>query len=144
MDFSYKKLISGDVSIFFKHHEGGNRIAIILVYIDDMAIFGSLADIKDMKEFIGSRYKFTDLREISHFLGLHMTRNRSKKTLFIDQTHYVQNILNHLDMTTCWPTYTPLTPGTKLVANWDKTSDSSLTTQYQKLIGSLMYAMLGT
>ena len=53
-DFGYKKLFSGDVSIFFKHHEGGDRITIILVYVDDMAIFGSLADIKDLKEFIGS------------------------------------------------------------------------------------------
>ena len=60
-DFGYKKLTSGDVSIFFKHHEGGDRITIILVYVDDMAIFGSLTDIRDMMKFIGSRYKFTDL-----------------------------------------------------------------------------------
>lgn len=142
--FGYRKLLSGDVSIFFKHHDGGNHITIILVYVDDMAIFGTLEDIQATKKFIGSRYKYTDLGEIEHFLGLHITRNRSKKTISVDQTHYVQRILNRFEMKTCRPTYTPFAPDTILTANPEKGSDSLLTSRYQQLVGSLMYAMLGT
>ena len=93
-DYGYKKLVSCDASIFFKHHDRGGRITIILVYVDDIAIFGSLTDMEDVKEFISSQYKYTDLGEIEHFLGLHITHDRSKKTLSIDQSHYIQHMLN--------------------------------------------------
>ena len=33
---------------------GRDQITIILVYVNDIAIFDSLMDIKDVKEFIGS------------------------------------------------------------------------------------------
>ena len=141
--FGFGKLISGDVSIFSKHDEEGD-ITIILVYVDDMAIFGSCKQIQAVKEFIGSRYKYTDLGEIKQFLGLHITRDRSKRTLTIDQTQYIQRILTRFDMTTCRPVCTPLDPNTTLVANPEKESDSRLTSRYQQIIGSLMYAMLGT
>ena len=100
-EFGYEKLLSGDVSIFVKHHDGGDQVTIILVYVDDMAIFGSLPHIQDTKKFMNSRYKYTDLGKIDHFLGLHITRDCSKKTLSIDQSHYIHSILSHFDMTTC-------------------------------------------
>ena len=109
-----------------------------------MAIFGSREHVQATKDFIGSKYKYTDLGEIKHFLGLHITRDRSKRTFTIDQTQYIQRIIAHFDMMTCRPVYTPLDPNTVLVANPEKKSDSSLTVCYQQLIGSLMYAMLGT
>ena len=99
-DFGYKKLISGDVSIFFKHHDNGEQITIILVYVDDMAIFGSSEHIQATKNYIGSRYKYTDLREIKNFLGLHITRDRLKKTISLDQSQYIQRILDRFEMTT--------------------------------------------
>lgn len=141
--FGFGKLISGDVSIFFKHNEGG-EITIILVYVDDMAIFSSREHVQATKDFIGSKYKYTDLGEIKHFLGLHITHDHSKRTLTINQTQYIQRIIAHFDMMTCRPVYTPLDPNMVLVANPEKKSDSSLTVCYQQLIGSLMYAMLGT
>ena len=139
--FGFEKLISSDISIFFKHNEEG-QITIILVYVDDMAIFGLREHVQATKDFIGSRYKYTDLGEIKHFLGLNITRDRSKRILTIDQTQYIQRMLTRFDMTMCRPVHTPLDPNTILVANREKESDSLLTTRYQQLIGSLMYAML--
>ena len=90
-NFSYKKLISGVVSIFFKSHDG-RQITIILVHVNNMAIFGSLDHIQDdFKHLIGSIYKHTDVGEIKQF-GLHIIHDCSKQTLSIDQTHYVQHI----------------------------------------------------
>lgn len=99
---------------------GRDQITIILVYVNDIAIFDSLMDIKDVKEFIGSWYRYTDLGEIKHFLSLHIIRDHSKKTLSVDQSHYVQHIINQFDMTMCHLTYTPLNCNTKLVANCKK------------------------
>ena len=143
-EFGYKKLISGDVSIFFKHQDNGEGITIILVYVDDMAIFGSSEHIQSTKDLIGSQYKYTDLGKIENFLGLHITQDRSRKTMSIDQSQYIQRVLNRFEMTTARPTYTPLPSDTVLTANPEKGADASLTSRYQQLVGSLMYAMLGT
>ena len=81
-----RKNISSDVSIFIKCHKGGDPL-IMLVYVDNIALFGTLDDIQAFKTQIAMCYKVTDLGEASHFLGLHITRNRSKKTITIDQAH---------------------------------------------------------
>ena len=143
-DFGYQKLISSDVSIFIKHHNEENQITIILVYVDDMALFGSLKNVKETKTFIGSRYQYTDMGEIEHFLGLHIVCDRSKRTISVDQTCYIPRILKHFNILTYRPTYTPFATDTVLTANPEKRSDASLTTRYQQIVGSLMYAMLGT
>ena len=72
-----QKLISGDASIFIKHHNGGDPL-IALVYVDDITLFGILDAIQDLKCTIATRYKVTDLGEIRQFLGLHITHDREK------------------------------------------------------------------
>lgn len=52
-NFGFEKLISGDVSIFLKNHNEENQLTIILVYVEDMAIFGSLKNVQTAKELIG-------------------------------------------------------------------------------------------
>lgn len=82
-ELGFQKNIASDVSIFIKRHDGGDPL-IILVYVDDIAIFGTSEDIKSFKAQIAARYMVTDLGEVSQFLGLHITRDRLKKTLTID------------------------------------------------------------
>ena len=139
----FQKLISGDASIFIKRHDGGDPL-IALVYVDDIALFGILDAIRDLKRAIATHYKVTDLGEIRQFLGLHITRDRSKKTLTISQSHYIERMLTRFNMSSCQPNYTPFAKGTLLVANIEKDSDASLTSRYQQIVGSLMYAMLGS
>jgi len=70
VDARFQELIVVNISIFFMHHDGGD-ITIILVYVDDMAIFCStLALIKSFKQLIALKYKYTDLGELKQFLGL--------------------------------------------------------------------------
>ena len=76
-------------------------MTIALVYVHNIAIFGLLSDIMDTKDFISSCYKSTDLGEIKLFLGLHITCDRSKKTLSIDQKHYIQTVTMCFNMTQC-------------------------------------------
>ena len=139
----FQKNISSDVSIFIKRHNRGSPL-IILVYVDDIALFGALDDIQAFKSQIAMRYKITDLGEVNQFLGLHITRNRLKKTLTIDQSHYIRKTLMRFGRSHYSPAYAPFAAGTKLKANSDKESNSSLTSRYQQIVGSLMYAMLGS
>ena len=125
----FKKNISSDVSIFIKRHDGGDLL-IILVYIDNIALFGALDDIQAFKMQIAMHYKITDLGEVNQFLELHITHDRLKKTLTVDHSHYIQKMLTCFDMSQCSPVYTSFAAGMKLEANLDKDSNSSLTSGY--------------
>lgn len=143
LEFGFGELLSGDVSIFFMRLDGGDTL-IILVYVDDMALFGSLPAIKHFKDLIGTRYKYTDMGEIEQFLGLHIHRDRTKKTITINQLRYIRTVIERFDMDNCRPSLTPMVHGTKLIANPSPNSDSQRTSRYQSMVGSLMYAMLGS
>jgi hypothetical protein len=112
--------------------------------VDDILVFGSLQHVKDFKAAMASRYTVTDLGEARQFLGLHIIRDRSKKTVSISQAHYIERMLHRFDMAECRPAYTPLAAGTTLTASDTDDADSQLTSRYQQIIGSLMYAMLGS
>ena len=51
-ELSFHKLALGDTSIFVKCHNGGDIesiLLILLIYVDDIAIFGTLTDINVFK-----------------------------------------------------------------------------------------------
>ena len=86
----------------------------MLVYIDDITLFGTLDDIQAFKMQITMCYKVTDLGEVSHFLGLHNTCDHSKKPLSFtrcitsreclhDLTCHTatHNTYHHADTTSC-------------------------------------------
>ena len=82
--------------------------------------------------------------EISQYLGLHITRDRKNKTFAIDQSHYIEKMLERYELEMAHPKKTPLATSTKLVASESPQADSSLQRRYQSIVGSLMYAMLGS
>ena len=134
-DFVFQKTISRDTSTFLECHDRGDPL-ILLVYVDDIALFGTLEDISAFKTRIATCYKITDFGEINQFLGLRITRDHSKKTLSISQSHYVHLTLKRFDMTHCTPAATPFAPGTKLNANPDEFPNPKLRMQYQQIVGS--------
>ena len=87
-ELGFQKNVSGDASIFIKCHNRKDPL-FILVYVDDIAIFGLLDQVQELKAKIASHYKVTDLGDIRQFLGLHIIRDRSKRTVTIDQSHYI-------------------------------------------------------
>ena len=128
-ELGFQKNITSDVSIFIKCHNGGDPL-IILVYVDDITIFGVLEDIKSFKTHSATCYKVTNLGEASQFLGLCIACNHLKKILTIDQSHCIQRMLIHFNMLQCQLVYTPFAAGTKLISNIDPDSESSLTSRY--------------
>ncbi|SOV03679.1 uncharacterized protein UDID_19115 [Ustilago sp. UG-2017a] len=55
-------------------------------------------DIKHIKEEIGQRWRMEDGGNVPHFLGIKITRDREAKTMDLEQTSYVKQLLDeHLD-----------------------------------------------
>src|SRR5882762_8478461 len=144
LDMGFSQL-SADTSVYVcRQHRG---ITILMVYVDDIQIMGnSTAHIISVKQELGKRFDLTDLGELGYFLGIRVTRDHKHRTLELDQSKYIQDILIHFKMIDVTPTFTPLAAGTQLIKSTHPVEDNDLSyiTQYQSLVGSLMYAMLGT
>ncbi len=144
LSFSFHKLLFGDVFIFFNCHNGGDQIMIILIYVNDIAIFGTLTHIQEVKNQIGTWYKYINLSEINQFLGLRILCNRLKCCISVNQHHYIKMILTHFDISSNCSASTPFAAGTKLIKNPSQVINTSRRVLFQSMVGSLMYAMLST
>jgi hypothetical protein len=125
-------------------HRGKNII--LLVYVDDISIAArSMKDINWFKDEFKKLFKVKDLGEIDKILGIKITRDRQNRTLRMDQSHYLADVLNRLHMSAekHAPTelpmngYDPLRPAGP---NDERISQKD----YQHAIGSIMYAAIHT
>ncbi|CAI7896794.1 unnamed protein product [Closterium sp. NIES-54] len=127
-----------DVSLFIRsspHH------FFILVYVDDIILLSnSKADMEQMKLSLQQRLKCKNLGDLTHYLGMAITRNRPARTITLSQSHYIGQVLEKFEMAQAKPVSTPLPFGHQLAS---PTSPSS-SHPYAELVGSLMYAMTCT
>ena len=86
----------------------------------------------------------TDLGPVQQFLGIQIERNRQKRTLRIHQRPYIESILKRFQMDNCNSVSTPMEANLQLIASHDYNATSTERLDYQRAIGSIMYAMLGT
>ena len=84
----------------------------------------------------------TDLGPVQHFLGLRIQRNRTKRQILIHQTKYVDDTLLLFGLQSCNPVAIPLEPSMQLPQM--DTSETDIKKLYQRMVGKLMYAMIGT
>ena len=84
-----------------------------------------------------------DLGEAKEYLGMHITHDCKKWTLTLDQCVYAEKVLKQFGMQNAKPAWTLLPLGYN-----PKISEIEATlvlcSQYQSVIGSLLYIMLGT
>ena len=82
-----------------------------------------------------------DLGEPQEFLGMRI--QRSGRKILLDQTSYLQKVLRCFDMHNAKSASTPLPAGYQPLTNQEPV-DAGLRSQFQSVIGSLLYLMLGT
>ncbi|SOV03491.1 uncharacterized protein UDID_18685 [Ustilago sp. UG-2017a] len=77
----------------------GDNFAIVVIYVDDTLIIApTLGTVKHIKEEIGQRWRMEDGGNVSHFLRIKITRDQEAKTMDLEQTSYVKQLLDeHLD-----------------------------------------------
>ena len=83
------KTLVADQSIFRKED------IIICAYIDDLLVFGpNLSEIQALKSEITKIVDLTDLGNISFFLEIQITRNYTKRAIYINQTKFTKELIN--------------------------------------------------
>jgi hypothetical protein len=83
--------------------------AMIGVYVDDLPLAcNNPTWVSKFKSTLGSRFKTTDFGELQHIMGMHITRDRTARTIFINQSQYLANVLDKHGMTDCSPSALPM------------------------------------
>jgi Reverse transcriptase (RNA-dependent DNA polymerase) len=118
------------------------EIIIAIVYVDDAMFFGkNKAQVDSKKKLFMDKWKCRDLGEVKEFLRMRITQKG--KDIHLDQRDYLDKVLEHFSMTNAKSVPTPLPSNLVPQANKGKVSPELLR-QYQSIIGSLLYLMIGT
>lgn len=112
----------------------------IMLYVDDIVLTGTDDDtLQHLIENLKTEFQLRNLGHISHFLGIKI--QRTNQGLFLNQSPYLADILQHASMYKCKPVSTPIA----LLRSAFKTEDSSTNFSshlYHVLVGSLQYLTL--
>ena len=122
----------------------GEELVLLVVHVDDIVVASnSLEALQEFKEAIMHTFEMTDLGDLSYYLGIKVERDRGSKVIRMSQAHYVMEVLERFGMTECKPTTTPMDTKTRLLPH-DGVASAEEVKEYQRVVGSLMYAMVAT
>ena len=144
LDQSIQKLgfkrLYADAGLFVCRHVDGTLL-VMIAYVDDILFIGpNKSFIASKKAMFMELWECRDLGDCKEFLHMRIERRDGK--IYLDQTIYLQKVLQRFGMTNaCYAT--PLPAGYKPLENTEP-ADSNLRSKFQSVIGSLLYIMLGT
>ena len=123
------------------------HIVIVATHVDDCACFTSGTELMvGLKKQISAQYNIVDLGAIRFMLGFEFRRNREAKTINMSQEAYIATMLERFDMKDAKPVAMPLNPGDNMFVSPVDDEERQLMKRkpYSKLVGSLMYAAIGS
>ena len=127
-----------DACLFVRDNESGKLF--LVVWVDDIIVAGTDKLVNKIKETMKSKFKMTDLGNISYFLGIQF--EQSSGVITMSQEHYLQNVLKRYDMDTCKPRQTPCETNLDIYKSGDDdTTPHDDIRKYREIVGSLVYAM---
>ncbi|CAI7776828.1 unnamed protein product [Closterium sp. NIES-53] len=119
----------------------GSTPFFVLVYVDDL-VFATpdRADLAEVKSELQKRHTCIDLRELQHYLGLQITRDRATRTIKLTQSHMVQQVLRRFEFQFSTTQPTPLAVDHTLTGPFPNENFES-SGPYAELVGCLMFPM---
>ena len=88
-----------DHTLYIKH-SGDGKIAILIVYIDNIILIGSDEEkIARLKRSFSIGFEIKNLGSLQHFLG--MVATKTKNWIFISQRKHVLGLLEETGMSRC-------------------------------------------
>jgi hypothetical protein len=80
-------------------------------YVDDLPLAcDNTTWVTQFKSTLGNRFKPKDHGELTHILGMHITRDRQARALSINRSQYMVDILDKHGMAGCSPSALPMGP----------------------------------
>ncbi|KAG8087751.1 hypothetical protein GUJ93_ZPchr0010g8326 [Zizania palustris] len=128
-----------DSSLFILHQP---TVSIyMLVYVDDIIIASSNADVSDkLLQQLSSEFAVKDLGQLHYFLGIEASYHDDGVVL--TQGKYVQDLLRRTNMQLCKPSDTPMCSTEKLSRELGKALEDQEVFLYRSTVGALQYLTL--
>ena len=122
--------------------KGPDAKKVLHFYVDDALFFGkNQRAIKKVKKTFMDIWECWDLSEAKEFL--HMRIKCEGHKIYLDQTAYLTKVIECFGMSNARVATTPLLDGYNPTES-KSTCSNKFWTEYQSIIGSLLYIMLGT
>lgn len=123
------------------HHTNGRMI---ILWVDDiLAIAPTLSGVEATKVILEQNYQLRDMGDLSDYLGLQITRDRSRGLLFVNQEKYMHKFFHKFYLTECLPASLS-TPSTEALMPSFVIATFEEQFLYQAMIGSLMCLTIWT
>lgn len=118
----------------------------VLLYVDDILQFGNCnTEVRRLKEVLSKSFKMKDMGKITKYLGMNIEQDLEKGITKISQTEYLKNILEIYGMSECKPLSLPIDKNFKFdTLKRTKSESKEIENECRKLIGCLMYAIMGS
>src|SRR5271156_5078165 len=105
----------------------GDEHTVIAVATDDMAVTSKRpADILKLKVDIRKHWEITDHGPINWFLGFKIKRDQKARTISINQSAYIQRVIEKFNLTNTKSISTPIEPGNQFSTDQCPTSVNQL------------------
>lgn len=142
-EFGFERT-KADYCVYTRRREG--KLAIITVWVDDLLLLTEGTDeMKGLKENLKAKFEVSDMGEPKLLIGFEVTRDRENRTVTIGQKNYVAKVLRQYQMDNANPVAMPLDPNIILTRHeGEPEAPISPLTNYAAIVGSLMYAAVGT
>ncbi|XP_042491616.1 uncharacterized mitochondrial protein AtMg00810-like [Macadamia integrifolia] len=89
---------NADHTLFIKRF--GEKIAIIIVYVDDTIITGDdLKEISHLERYLSEEFEIKDLEQLRYFLGIEVAK--SSHEIYLSHQKYVIELLSEIDILGC-------------------------------------------
>jgi len=137
-----------DPCLFWRRSRTDQTILLFL-FVDDMQVAFDRDDEAEWDEAhakLKDRFNITDLGESKFMLGMRITRDRSARTIRLDQELYVTKALEKFGLAKCTPSRTPGVSH-EPVEDDDRTKEMDRPTDlklFQEKVGTLLYAAIST
>ena len=118
------------------------KTIVVIVYVDDVLFLGENKNIvHSLKQRFMKIWECRDLGDTQEFLRMRIVK--SKGRILVDQKTYLQKVLQCFNLLNAKMAPTPLPEGYQPQPN-KSPPNPELRVQFQQVIGSLLYIMLGT
>ncbi|GBE80141.1 hypothetical protein SCP_0213440 [Sparassis crispa] len=142
-ELGYKRL-EADPCVYLREQKG--EVQIITVWVDDLLLFTNSPKLmEELKHDLQDLFEVMDLGEPQKIIGIEIERDREVGKIQISQQHYIKSILKRYQLENANAVGMPLDLNVAFTAEDENEEvDDHLAGGYASMVGSLMYAAVGT
>ena len=127
-----------DAETMFKKQKDDSFVIASIFVDDSLNATNDSTLYREFRKKFEKRFKVKSCDHIDLFLGIRVVVDKSKKSISLNQQHYIEACLQKFGLTSCHGVCTPMTERLS-VKDQPETVDLKIQALYREMVGSLLY-----